>query len=97
MARALIASGASEVHAFSSYPPSLDDTPALMMETHNVIIIDLDSDSELAMDLVERAVSAPPATATVMVYSAKADPELLLRCMRAGAREFLVPPFGSSC
>jgi pilus assembly protein CpaE len=96
MARALIGSGADEVHAFSSYPPSLDDTPALLMEMHNVAIIELDTDPELAIDLVERAVGAAPATATVMVYSAKPQSDLLLRCMRAGAREFLVPPFGYS-
>ncbi len=96
MARALIASGADEVHAFSSYPPSLDDTPALLMETHNVAIIELDTDPELAIDLVERVVVASPATATVMVYSSRAESELLLRCMRAGAREFLAPPFRSS-
>lgn len=96
MARALIASGADEVHAFASYPPSLDDTPALLMEMHNVAIIELDTDPELAIDLVERAVGAAPATATVMVYSAKHESDLLLRCMRAGAREFLVPPFGYS-
>ena len=29
---------------------------------------------------------------TVMVYSASTDPELLVRCMRAGAREFLTQP-----
>jgi pilus assembly protein CpaE len=34
--------------------------------------------------------------ATVMVYSAKADSELLVRCMRAGAREFLTLPFSQS-
>jgi pilus assembly protein CpaE len=31
-----------------------------------------------------------------MVYSAKADPDLLVRCMRAGAREFLTLPFDQS-
>jgi Flp pilus assembly CpaE family ATPase len=35
-------------------------------------------------------------TATVMVYSMKADSELLVRCMRAGAREFLTLPFAQS-
>jgi pilus assembly protein CpaE len=94
-ARALVASGANEVHAFSSYPPSLDDMPALLMETHNVAIIELDSDPEFALKLVERVVAESPGTATVMVYSAKADSDMLLRSMRAGAREFLVPPFNS--
>jgi len=92
-ARALVASGANEVHAFSSYPPSLDDMPSLLMETHNLVIIELDSDPELAVKLVASVVAAGPASATVMVYSAKADSNMLLRCMREGAREFLVPPF----
>ena len=43
----------SEVHAFSSYPPSLDDVPRLLEQHHDVIIIDLDSDPEYALDLVE--------------------------------------------
>jgi len=95
MTRALIASGNREVHAFSSYPPSLDDTPALLMETHNVVIVELDSDPEFALQLVEGVVAAGPAAATVMVYSSKTDSDLMLRTMRAGAREYLVPPFGS--
>jgi pilus assembly protein CpaE len=95
MARALVASGAIEVHAFSSYPPSLEEAPELLMESHNVVIIELDSDPEFAIKFVERVVATGPATATVMVYSAKTDPELLLRCMRAGAREFFVPAFTS--
>jgi pilus assembly protein CpaE len=33
---------------------------------------------------------------TVMVYSSQADPELLMRCMRAGAREFLAEPMQAS-
>jgi len=95
MARALIAGGNKSVHAFSSYPPNLDEAPELLMEMHNTVIIELDSNPEIALQLVERAVAAGPASATVMVYSTKADADLLLRCMRAGAREYLVPPFGS--
>ena len=96
MAKALVAHGCSDIHAFSSYPPSLDDTPALLMETHNLVLIDIDSDREYALDLVESLVAVGPAWATVIVYSEATDPELLMRCMRAGAREFLVPPFVGS-
>jgi pilus assembly protein CpaE len=80
----------NEVRAFTSYPPSMDDMPRLLEQHHDVIIIDLDSDPEYALDLVESIGSN--GTATVMVYSAKADPDLLVRCMRAGAREFLTIP-----
>lgn len=96
MARALVALGCKDIHAFASYPPSLDDTPALLMEMQNVVIIDLDSDLEYALDLVESLVAASSPTDTVMVYSASSDPEVLMRCMRAGAREFLAPPFAGS-
>jgi pilus assembly protein CpaE len=58
-------------------------------EQTNAVLIDLDSDPEIALELVENVCSMGT---TVMVYSEKADPELLVRCMRAGAREFLTFP-----
>ena len=64
--------------------------PRLLEEHHDVIIIDLDSDPEYALELVESI--GANGTATVMVYSAKPDPDLLVRCMRSGAREFLTLP-----
>ena len=70
--------------------PAMDDVPRLLQHNHDVIIVDLDSDPESALDLIESIGSS--AATTVMVYSAKADPELLVRCMRAGAREFLTQP-----
>lgn len=93
IARTIVTSGAVEVHAFSSYPPNLEEAPDLLMESHNVVIVELDTDPEIAIKLVERVVAEAPATATVMVYSTKTDADLLLRCMRAGAREFFVSPF----
>lgn len=75
---------------FREYP-SLDDVPQLVEAGYNVIIIELDSNPEQALDLVEHIVSR--SSITVMVYSSRADSELLVRCMRAGAREFLTPPF----
>jgi pilus assembly protein CpaE len=75
---------------FRAYP-ELDDVPQLLDAGYTVIIIDLDSNPEQALDLVEQICSR--STITVMVYSARADSELLVRCMRAGAREFLPQPF----
>ena len=57
---------------------------------YDVIIVELDSDPEQALDLVEHICGT--GSATVMVYSASTDSELLVRCMRAGAREFLTQP-----
>ena len=80
-----------EIREFSSYPPTLEDMPRLLEQNYDVVIIDLDSDPEYALELVE-SIGAHGA-ATVMVYSSSADPDLLMRCMRAGAREFLTVPF----
>ena len=93
-ANALAGCQGGEIREFSTYPPSLDDVPKLLEQHYDVIIIDLDSHPEYALELVE-SICANGA-ATVMVYSVKADSELLVRCMRAGAREFLTLPFAQS-
>ncbi len=93
-ATALAGCQGGEIREFSSYPPSLDDVPKLLEQHYDVIIIDLDSHPEYALELVE-SICAKGA-ATVMVYSMKADSELLVHCMRAGAREFLTLPFSQS-
>jgi pilus assembly protein CpaE len=93
VALALAACSKSQVHAFASYPPSHGDTHKLLEQNYDVIVIELDSDPEYALDLVEMI--GANRSKTVMVYSTESDPSLLVRCMRAGAREFLTPPFDS--
>jgi Flp pilus assembly CpaE family ATPase len=88
-----------KVREFSSYPPGLDDLPQLLDQHHDIVMIELDSNPEYALDLVEGICSS--GSSTVMIYSKRADPEitdpdLLMRCMRAGAREFLSMPFGNN-
>jgi pilus assembly protein CpaE len=89
VANALAGSQANVAQEFATYP-QLDDVPHLLETGFDVIIVDLDSDPEQALDLVEHICGN--SSVTVMVYSAQADPELLVRCMRAGAREFLNQP-----
>ena len=79
------------VREFSSYPTALDDAPKLLERYFDVIIVDLDSDQEFALKLVSSICADN--TATVIVVSEKNDRELMNRCMRAGAREYLVLPF----
>ena len=88
--RALASNSAAEVRECASYPQSADDIPHILADNPDAVLIDLDSDPECALEIVEN-VCAQGAT-TVMVFSEKADPELLVRCMRAGAREFLSFP-----
>jgi pilus assembly protein CpaE len=93
VASAFAGSQAHVTREFASYP-DLDDVPQLLDAGYDVIIVDLDSDPEHALDLVEH-ICANSST-TVMIYSARADSELLVRCMRAGAREFLSEPFAAN-
>jgi pilus assembly protein CpaE len=81
------------IREYISYPPNLDDVSRMLGSKFDVILVDLDSDPEYALDLVESICAQDLATA--IVYSAQADPDLLLRCMRAGAREYLMLPFDS--
>jgi pilus assembly protein CpaE len=93
-ANALLLCDGAEVREYAAYPATLDDVPRLLEQRNDVIIIDLDSNPEFALELVESICAN--GSATVMVYSSKPDPDLLVRCMRAGAREFLTPPFERS-
>ena len=68
-ATALAGCQGGEIREFSSYPPSLDDVPKLLEQHYDVIIIDLDSHPEYALELVE-SICANGAS-TVMVYSAE--------------------------
>lgn len=70
--------------------PELDDVAKLLESDFDVIIVELDSNPEYALDLVESICAN--SSATVMVYSSRVHPEMLVRSMRAGAREFLTTP-----
>jgi pilus assembly protein CpaE len=91
VSRALAGSQANVTREFSAYP-TLDNVQKLLDTGFDIVIIDLDSDPEHALDLVEVICGSG---VTVMVYSAHSDSELLVRCMRAGAREFLTQPIAS--
>ena len=91
MAAALLDCDGTEVREYLAYPANLDEVPRLLEQRNDVIVIDLDSNPEFALELVESMCAN--GSATVMVYSSKSDPDLLVRCMRAGAREFLISPF----
>jgi pilus assembly protein CpaE len=80
-----------QIREFISYPPNVADVSRVLGDSFDVVLVDLDSDPEYALDLVESICIRGLATA--MVYSAHADPALLVRCMRAGAREYLMLPF----
>jgi pilus assembly protein CpaE len=90
VAKALDISPGAEIKEISTYPADLDDLPRLLLPLPDVVIVDLDADPEYALDIVENICAF--ASTTVMVYSQKADLKMAVRCMRAGAREFLNLP-----
>ncbi|MFP5204608.1 MAG: AAA family ATPase [Acidobacteriota bacterium] len=89
--RALAGYRDAAVREFSAYPSSSGDLTRLLNGHHDVVMIDLDSDPECALGLVESVCQR--GKSTVMVYSAQHAADLLVRSMRAGAREFLTVPF----
>ncbi len=80
-----------QVREFASYAPDRNDVTAMLGHDFDVAIVDLDSDPESALDLVESICANGLATA--MVFSEVDDPNLMLRSMHSGAREFFRMPF----
>jgi len=79
------------LHEFPLYPAKLEDVPRLHEHPYDIVLIDLDSDPESALALVEQI--GTDRQSTVMVFSSTSNSDLLVRCMRAGARELLRTPF----
>src|SRR5271165_2385275 len=73
--------------------PSMAQIARLMESNPDVVIVDLDSNPESALDVVENICAT--GSSTVMVFSTISDTELMIRCMRVGAREFLNTPIES--
>jgi pilus assembly protein CpaE len=78
------------IREFISYPPDIDSVTRMLKKSFDVVIIDLDSDPEYTLALVESI--STDAITSVIVYSEKVDPGLMVRCLRAGAREYLHTP-----
>lgn len=90
VAKALGGSSARTVREFTDYPAKLSDVPRMVEQNYDVVMIDVDSDQSYALALIESI--AELNKAMVVAYSKRNDPELLLSCMTAGAREFLPLP-----
>jgi pilus assembly protein CpaE len=90
IARAFNGQQSRVARELTSYP-AFDDLSKIFEGNHDVALVDLDVNAEQALDIVENLCSAD-GSLTVIVYSGTANPDLLVRCMRAGAREFLTEP-----
>ena len=90
LATAMTGSRAAIVREFGEYPCA-GGTDELGETNCDVVVVDLDDDTNRAISLIEDICSHHPSL-TVMAISARNDSNLLRRSMHAGAREFLVEP-----
>lgn len=85
--RALAAESANVVSSLPLYP-AYNHLLSVLELNCDAFLIEIDTDTSVALDLVETICDRKPSI-TVMVYSARQQPDLLVSSMRAGAREFL--------
>ncbi len=90
VAKALADTRRAVIREFNSYPPEPEHLRRLLM-SFDVVVLDLDSDPDLVLELVEETGASD--TAAIMVFSERNDPKLAIRLMRAGTREYLLLPF----
>jgi pilus assembly protein CpaE len=90
IANEIAAWGSGRIQEYSSYPTVFEELPRMLGENFDVAIVDIESDPQRALEVVESICLAGPTT--VMVYSSSIDPVMVIRCMQVGAREFLEIP-----
>jgi pilus assembly protein CpaE len=93
IANVFVGSQATIARELERYP-AVDDIAELLQSGYDGVLIDLDANSEQALDVIENLCGMNNSI-TVMAYSARSDSSTLVRCMRAGAREFLSEPVAS--
>lgn len=93
IAKAIPPARARVAHEFAEYP--LPDALSSLFDSGcEVVITDLDADLERGLEIIEMV--SRRAAATVMACSSRNEAEIVIRAMRAGAREFLVAPFAAA-
>jgi pilus assembly protein CpaE len=88
---ALARSGHVQTRDIEADAATLDEIRALLGRAFDAALIDLDGDPARSLALVEGL--CLDSSLIVMVYSSRLDPDLMVRAMRAGAREYFTAPF----
>ena len=73
---------------------NVEDFRSLYKQDFKFVFVAVDGDAEFAMKTVEAVCSC--SSASVVGYSPSTNDNLLINCIRAGVREFLIYPFGPS-
>lgn len=88
VASALKNSPNADVFEFDSYPPERGYVRAVVENPFNVLIFELDSNADLALDLIQEASECPGAA--VLAYSTRGHSKLTSRALQAGALAYSI-------
>jgi pilus assembly protein CpaE len=91
VARVLSSPSTGVVRQIPDYLTSRADAMWLIDQGFDTVAVCLDSNPQMALEMVESLCEV--SQATVIVYSAQPNQDMLMDAMRAGAREFLMMPF----
>lgn len=80
------------IHRLQSYPSPRDLPSALAKGIGHLVFLDISSGPEQAIDLLGEMARMAPHVHVIAVLEGN-DPDIILRCLRAGAVEFLVHPY----
>jgi len=75
-----------------SYPSPRDLSGAMGSGTPHLVFLDVNSDSDQAMQLLIEMTRFGPSVQVIALLASN-EPDLILRCLRSGAAEFLIQPF----
>lgn len=75
-----------------SYPNRRGLTEVLSSQRPNICFLDVGSSRDSALGVISDLASINPGLPVVAIHKSN-DPDLILRCLRQGAREFLFQPF----
>ncbi len=84
--------GDTTIHRLQAYPSPRDLPTALASGIRHLVFLDISSEPEQAIDLLGEMARMAPHVHVIAILEGD-DPDLILRCLRAGAVEFLVHPF----
>jgi protein TonB len=94
VAKAVSGTEGRTIREFAAYPDKVSELPRLLQQGFDVVMIDLDSDQNCALQLVQEI--AAYGTVNVIVYSSRNDPTLGMISTNAGASDFLPIPADSA-
>lgn len=80
------------VHRLQAYPSPRDLPTALATGIGHLVFLDVASEPGQALELLREMARMSPHVHVIALLDAN-DPDLILRCLRAGAVEFLMHPF----